>query len=81
MFLLFGLLVVLGLVAVTLALAALLQLLWNMTLPDVFGFKTINYWQAFRLLLIAAILFGPSEFVRLNFGGNKPVATIGWAAP
>ena len=34
------------------------QWLWNITMPDVFNLKKINYWQAFRLLLIAALLFG-----------------------
>lgn len=38
--------------------AALLQYLWNTTMPQVFNLKEIDYWQAFRLLLIAAILFG-----------------------
>lgn len=37
---------------------ALLQWLWNITMPDVFALKSITYWQAFRLLIIAAILFG-----------------------
>ncbi len=37
---------------------ALLQWLWNITIPDVFGLRSITYWQAFRLLIIAAILFG-----------------------
>lgn len=36
----------------------LLKWLWNITMPIVFNLKTITYWQAFRLLLIAAILFG-----------------------
>mgnify|MGYP001060447094 CR=1 FL=1 len=40
------------------ALTALLQWLWNITMPEVFNLKTIDYWQAFRLLLIAGILFG-----------------------
>lgn len=43
-----------------LLLTALLRLLWNMTLRDLFGTKTLDYWQAFRLLLIASILFGPA---------------------
>ena len=37
---------------------ALLQWLWNITMPDVFGLKVISFWQAFRLLLIATMLFG-----------------------
>ncbi|MGB4303713.1 MAG: hypothetical protein ACOX6F_06840 [Syntrophomonadaceae bacterium] len=36
----------------------LLQYLWNITMPQVFNLKEITYWQAFRILLIAAILFG-----------------------
>lgn len=36
----------------------LLKWLWNITMPTVFNLKAITYWQAFRLLLIAAILFG-----------------------
>jgi len=78
---------ILGLAAAGLAIAvimffavsALLQLLWNMTLPDLFGTKTINYWQAFRLLLIAGILFSPGAFVRFNAGGNgnSPITTFG----
>ena len=38
--------------------------LWNTTLPDVFGVKTLTFWQAFRILLLSAILFG---------GGTKVV--------
>lgn len=40
------------------AFTALLQWLWNITMPDVFGLKQITFWQAFRLLIIAGILFG-----------------------
>jgi len=50
--------VVLFLVGLLFAVAALLQWLWNITLPEVFNLKTITYWQAFRLLIIAGILFG-----------------------
>ena len=39
----------------------LLKWLWNMTMPAVFNLKAITYWQAFRLLLIAAILFGGKQ--------------------
>lgn len=41
---------------------ALFQWLWNMTMPDVFNLKKINYWQAFRLMLIAGLLFGGAIF-------------------
>lgn len=36
----------------------LLQYLWNTTIPELFNLKPVSYWQAFRLLLIASILFG-----------------------
>jgi len=49
---------VLFLVGLIFAVAALLQWLWNITMPEVFNLKTITYWQAFRLLIIAGILFG-----------------------
>jgi hypothetical protein len=32
--------------------------LWNWLMPDLFGFKVINYWQALGLVLLAKILFG-----------------------
>ena len=32
--------------------------LWNTTMPDVFGVKSLTFWQAFRILLLASILFG-----------------------
>ena len=34
------------------------QLLWNTTMPQVFKLGEITFWQAFRLLLLAGILFG-----------------------
>jgi len=37
---------------------ALFQWLWNITMPQVFNQKEITFWQAFRLLLLAWILFG-----------------------
>lgn len=36
------------------------QLLWNSTMPQVFKLGEITFWQAFRLLLLASILFGGS---------------------
>jgi hypothetical protein len=38
---------------------ALLRWLWNTTIPQVFGLKDITFWQAFRLMLISALLIGP----------------------
>ena len=42
-------------------LIALFQWLWNITMPQVFGLNVITVWQAFRLLIIAAFLFGTGE--------------------
>ena len=36
------------------------QLLWNTTMPQVFKLGELTFWQAFRLLLLASILFGGS---------------------
>ncbi len=43
-----GLLALLGL---------LVMLLWNWLMPDIFGLKQINYWQAWGLLILSTILF------------------------
>ena len=42
------------------------QFLWNITMPEVFGLKTISYWQAFRLLLLAGLIFGVGSLIKLN---------------
>ena len=34
-----------------------LMLLWNWLMPVIFGLKTINYWQAWGLLILSSILF------------------------
>lgn len=34
------------------------QLLWNWLIPDLFGLKTITYWQGVGLLVLCKILFG-----------------------
>ncbi|MFC0350481.1 hypothetical protein [Undibacterium danionis] len=46
---------------------AILQWLWNMTIPDVFGFKKITFWQALRLILIGSILFGSHPKISKDF--------------
>lgn len=45
-------------IAIFFVISALFQWLWNITIPQVFGLKVITYWQAFRLLVISALLFG-----------------------
>lgn len=49
-------------IAVFFAIVALFQWLWNITMPELFELKTLRYWQAFRLILIAGVLFGGSRF-------------------
>ena len=56
---LLGILVVVSLFFIV---VALLQWLWNITMPDVFKLPTISFWQAFRLLLITSILFGSAGY-------------------
>ncbi|NLU52845.1 MAG: hypothetical protein GXX10_08290 [Clostridiaceae bacterium] len=36
----------------------LLMWLWNITITRIFNIRPITYWEAFRLLIIASILFG-----------------------
>ena len=36
---------------------AILQWLWNITIPELFNLNKIRYWQAFRLIIICKILF------------------------
>ena len=48
---------VIGLILV-LILVAIFRWLWNSTLPDVFGVREVSFWQAFKILLLAGILFG-----------------------
>lgn len=39
-------------------LGALVMVLWNWLMPDIFGFGVITYWQGFGLALLAKLLFG-----------------------
>jgi hypothetical protein len=33
--------------------------LWNWLMPDIFGLKRIDYWQAWGLVILSCILFKP----------------------
>ena len=46
------------LIVVFFLVVALFRWLWNITMPEVFGVRTISFWQAFRLLLLSQLLFG-----------------------
>ena len=52
------LLIIGGIVAFLALVPLLLQWLWNMTMPEVFELNQITFWQAFRLIIIAFLLFG-----------------------
>ena len=60
--------VVLGL-AIGLMLIAIMvfifRWLWNSTLPDVFGVKTISFGQAIKILILAGILFGGHRVIEV----------------
>ncbi|MGH7471307.1 MAG: hypothetical protein ACRENP_25440 [Longimicrobiales bacterium] len=47
---------------------AILQWLWNITMPELFGLTEVTYWQSFRLLLIAGILIGGPGLINFNLG-------------
>lgn len=51
----------------TLMASALLQWLWNMTMPEALGTKPIRFWVAFRILLIGALL-SSGGLLRFNLG-------------
>jgi hypothetical protein len=40
----------------------IVMLLWNWLVPVIFGLKTIDFWQALGLLVLAKILFGGLGF-------------------
>lgn len=43
-------------------LSGILMWLWNITITRIFDIREITYWEALRLLIIAAILFGKLGF-------------------
>lgn len=36
----------------------IVMILWNWLMPDLFGLKTVSFWQAWGLLLLSCILLG-----------------------
>jgi ABC-type lipoprotein release transport system permease subunit len=70
---------VIGLVIIAL-ITLFFRWIWNMTMPEVFGIKALSFWQAFRILLLASILFGGGT--RVIERGHEVVTadTIGIAA-
>ncbi|MDR1524082.1 MAG: hypothetical protein LBS79_02345 [Tannerella sp.] len=60
----------LGLAAVS-GFSAIVMLLWNALLPQIFGITAINFWQALGLLALCRILFGSFGGGRMFAGGGK----------
>jgi len=54
-------------IAIFVVMVFIFELLWNTTMPQVFKLGAITFWQAFRLLLLASILFGGSW---IHFSGK-----------
>lgn len=53
--------VVVGLVtaaALGLVFGIFVRELWNWLMPDLFGLKTITYWQAFGIIILGHFIFG-----------------------
>ena len=46
---------------------AIFAWLWNLTIPDIFKVRPITFWEAFRLLLIGAML-SSGGFIHFNAG-------------
>ncbi len=47
----------------------IVESLWNVLIPPIFGWHTITFWQALGLLLLSKILFG--GFHRHGHGGRN----------
>ena len=54
----------LGVAAIGILFGFVIMWLWNWLMPDLFGLKTITYWQGVALFALAKILFGAVD-------GNK----------
>ena len=48
-------------------LTAAVMLLWNWLIPELFGGKMINYWQALGILVLARILTGMGKASTAHF--------------
>ena len=58
---------------------AVLQL-WNWLMPDLFGFRALQFWQAVGLMLLSWILFGGLRGFGMITGPSRHAgARDGWA--
>lgn len=70
---LLGLVIALVLIAIF---AVIFQWLWNTTMPEVFGLKTLTFWQAIKILIIAGILFGGHRVVYTDLPTELPAEPV-----
>ncbi len=52
------------------AVPGIFRWLWNMTCPQIFNLPEIGYWQAFRIIVMAGILFGGWHYSANSTGGG-----------
>ena len=57
-----GIIIALVLIAI---LVVIFRWLWNSTMPDVFDVKQLTFGQAFKILILASILFGGHRVVEV----------------
>lgn len=57
-----------GFLIVVSGFSAIIMLLWNWLMPDIFGLVTISFWQALGLFALSHLLFGHP---RLGWHGMK----------
>ena len=56
-----------GIIVIAFLFGYVVMALWNWLMPALFGLKTITFWQAFVMIILAKILFG-----RMGPGGGGP---------
>ena len=60
------------LTAFSLVIGAIAMVLWNWLMPVIFGLGTVNYWQAFGIVLLAKLVFGGlGKHMMPPFAGRK----------
>lgn len=67
-----GLIIALVVIAIF---AVVFRWLWNTTMPEVFGLKTLTFWQAIKILILAGILFGGHRVIHTDRPADAESAT------
>ena len=57
--------IIIAAVVLTLLLGFPVKWLWNWLIPDLFGLKTIDFWQAWGLMMLIHLLFPKSVIQHL----------------